>query len=66
MSTRPWFQVKVTFRSDTLEIENVNARLKYQHNKNVLTFSWYSEPPETLQVAASFFIKRLAKGKVFS
>jgi hypothetical protein len=56
VSSRPWFQVKVTLRTDTLEITNVETPLKYQHRKNDLSFSWYSEPPETLQVTANFSI----------
>jgi len=61
ISRQPWYKVTLTLRVDTLKIENVKTPLKYKHAKSALIFSWYSEPPETLQVAASFSIHPRAK-----
>jgi hypothetical protein len=58
ISSRPWFQVSVKIQVDTLEIRNVQTRLKYKYKRGNLLFSWYSEPPETLQVAARFAISK--------
>ncbi|MCI0691145.1 M28 family metallopeptidase [candidate division KSB1 bacterium] len=61
VSSRPWFQVSLKLQVDTLEIQDIQTRLKYKHNSSDLTFSWYAEPPETLQVAARFTISKGAK-----
>ena len=61
VSSRPWFQTSLSLRVDTLKITKVTSPLKYQLTDNQLTFSWYSEPPETLNVQASFAIKSGAK-----
>jgi hypothetical protein len=61
VSARPWFQVDLKLRVDTLQIQDIQTRLQYKHNRDRLAFSWYSEPPETLQVAARFTISKGAK-----
>ncbi|MGH7595389.1 MAG: M28 family metallopeptidase [bacterium] len=61
VSSRRWFQVDLKLQADTLEIQDIQTRLKYKHNRDRLTFSWYAEPPETLQVAARFTISQGAK-----
>lgn len=60
-SLRPWFQVSLKLQVDTLQIQDIQTPLKYKHKSNDLTFSWYAEPPETLQVAARFTIAKGAK-----
>jgi len=61
VSSRPWFQVSLKLQVDTLQIQDIQTRLKYKHRRDELTFSWYAEPPETLQVTARFTISRGAK-----
>jgi len=56
ISQRPWHRVSLVLRADTLQISNIKTALKYAHNKNALTFTWFADPPETLQVAADFSI----------
>jgi Peptidase family M28 len=61
IGSRPWFQVSLKLQVDTLQIQDIQTHLKYKHKSNDLTFSWYAEPPETLQVAARFTISKGAK-----
>ena len=61
ISERQWYRVSLVLRADTLQISNIKTALKYEHNKNALTFTWFADPPETLQVAADFSIHPEAK-----
>ena len=61
ISSRPWFQTSLTVEVDTLSIEQVSSPLQYKLNGSKLTFSWYCEPAETLNVKASFTISSGAK-----
>jgi len=61
ISSRPWFQTSLTIGVDTLKINDVASSLKYKLAGDKLTFSWYSEPPETLNVKASFAVAPGAK-----
>jgi len=61
ISERPWYRVALVLRADTLKISNIKTALKYAHNKNALTFTWFADPPETLQIAADFSIHPEAK-----
>jgi len=61
ISSRPWFQTSLTVQVDTLKIGQVSSPLKYKLSGNKLTFAWYCEPAETLNVKASFTIKPGAK-----
>lgn len=53
-SAQSWHKVTLTLRADTAKISNINTALNYAQNKEVLTFTWFADPPETLRVAASF------------
>lgn len=61
ISNRPWFQTALTLQVDTLQIGQVSSPLKYKLSGNQLTFSWYCEPAETLNVKASFAVQSGAK-----
>jgi hypothetical protein len=56
-----WYEVSLMLRADTLEISDIKTDLKYKYQKNALTFAWFAEPPETLQVKASFLIHPQAR-----
>ena len=60
-SRKPWYDVQLTVRVDTLEIKNVDAFLKHNHKKDKVTFSWRSLPPESLRVNATLVIPPTAK-----
>ncbi|MBN2093682.1 M28 family peptidase [candidate division KSB1 bacterium] len=52
ISTRPWHRVDFNVKVDTLEIDSVASDLAFRHNKKNVSFSWYADPPETLNVSA--------------
>lgn len=52
ISTLPWHRVDFNIKVDTLEIDSVASDLVFRHKKNNLSFSWYADPPETLNVSA--------------
>ncbi|MDZ7291147.1 MAG: M28 family metallopeptidase [candidate division KSB1 bacterium] len=56
ISAKPWYRTSLNIHVDTLTISNIKSNLKYWHDDNDLTFSWYAEPPETLHVSARFVI----------
>ncbi|MCG3118478.1 MAG: hypothetical protein ALAOOOJD_00691 [bacterium] len=60
-SVQPWHKVTLTLHADTAKISNLNTALQYAQNKNVSTFTWFADPPETLRVAASFSMLRQAR-----
>ena len=60
-SSHPWHSVTVSIRVDTLEITDVCSGLKFLHRKDRLTFSWFADPEETLNVAARFAVHPGAK-----
>lgn len=53
-SDRPWYTVKVTIRPDTAGFHGVDSDLKFVNRKNTITFSWFSEPPEKLDLDVTF------------
>lgn len=61
VSSKPWFQVSLKLQVDTLQIQDIQTCFKYKHRRDELTFSWYAEPPEILQVVARFTISKGAK-----
>jgi hypothetical protein len=61
VSARPWFHVSLKLQADTLEIRDIKTILKYKHERENLSFSWYAEPPETLRVAARLTISKGAE-----
>jgi hypothetical protein len=54
--TKPWQQVSLQLKVDTLDFAEVQTRLNYALNKEGLTLSWLNEPPESLQVDVGFTI----------
>ncbi len=52
ISTRPWYRVELNVKVDTLEIDSVASELVFRLNKKNVSFSWYANPPETLNVSA--------------
>lgn len=55
-TTRPWHQVSLKIKVDTLDISGIVSDTKYRHDKDSLTFAWRYDPPETLRVGARFVI----------
>jgi len=54
-SARPWYRVSLNLRADTLNISDVTANVRYRlHDERGLTFAWYYEPPDTLNISARF------------
>jgi len=60
-SSHQWKRVFFQLRVDTLEIYNVKTDLNFYHSKNRFTFSWLEDPPESINVNASFNMQRGAK-----
>jgi len=52
ISSRPWHRVDLDVKVDTLEIDRVASELVFRHNQKNVVFSWYADPPETLNVSA--------------
>ena len=60
-SKRLWYRTSVEIQVDTLEIGDISTNLAFRHQKDKLKFSWFAEPPDTLQVTARFTIHPGAK-----
>lgn len=60
-STRPWYVVIFEIKPDTAEITEAESSLNFSLNKERLSFRWYADPPETLNVAVNFKIEPGAK-----
>jgi len=60
-SSRPWYDVTLTIRVDTLEIDSVHSELNFNHRKDRVTFSWSNDPPESLRIASRLTIPSGAK-----
>jgi len=55
-SAKPWHNVKLLVRPDTLTLERVESPVKFVHHKNKLTFEWGTQPPESLRVKATWLM----------
>ncbi len=60
-SSQPWYRVALSIQVDTLEISHVTSALAFSHNDDQIKFSWFADPPETLQIAAQFVIDPRAR-----
>ncbi|MFZ5517979.1 MAG: M28 family peptidase [Candidatus Zhuqueibacterota bacterium] len=56
-SRRPWYLVTLEIRPDTASITGAASALNFNLKEKELTFRWFAEPPETLNVAATFQIE---------
>lgn len=61
VSARPWYRVSMKLQADTLDISDIVTNVKYRHRKSDLTFTWYADPPDTLQMTGRFSIHPDAK-----
>ncbi|NUM75807.1 M28 family peptidase [candidate division KSB1 bacterium] len=64
-SAKPWYEVKVQLRSDTLDLAILDTNLKYFKSKNAagesINFRWFAEPEDTLRLHANFKLSPGAK-----
>ena len=60
-SSQPWYHASLRIEADTLDISNVISDLIFKHKDNRVTFSWFADPPETLNVSAKFVVETGAK-----
>ncbi len=60
-STRPWYDVKVALRADTLALTRVQSDLKFAEAKTGVTFRWSADPADTLRLQAAFHLAPKAK-----
>ena len=49
-TTRPWHQVIMTLRPDTLQIDSVVTELKVMWDEKRLRTEWYADPPEQIHI----------------
>jgi len=56
-SSQPWYRASLRVEVDTLDINDVTSDLAFTHNNNHATFTWFADPPETLNVSAKFVIE---------
>ena len=56
-SEKPWYVAQLDIKVDTLEIDTVYCETEYLHKGNKLSFCWYADPPESLQVNARFVVE---------
>lgn len=52
ITRRPWYRVKATLKTDTLNIANVTSDLAYRQDRDDATLEWLFEPPDTLRLRA--------------
>jgi hypothetical protein len=60
-TARPWHEVRVELRADTLALTRVQSDLKFAEAKTGVTFRWSAEPADTLRLQASFQLAPKAK-----
>ncbi len=60
-TAKPWYEVKVELRADTLGLTRVQSDLKFAESKTAVTFRWSAEPADTLRLQAAFHITPQAK-----
>ncbi|MFQ5651172.1 MAG: M28 family peptidase [bacterium] len=52
-SSKPWLRAQVTIQADTLGVQEVSSELGFTHKDEQARFTWYSEPPDSLQLKAN-------------
>lgn len=61
VTARPWYDVRVELRADTLALTRVQSDLKFSEAKTGVVFRWSAEPADTLRLQASFHLSPKAK-----
>jgi hypothetical protein len=56
-TTRPWHQVIMTLKPDSLQIDSVSTDLKVKWNKNEIRTEWYADPPEQIRIPIQIILE---------
>jgi|GEM_PF-6307592 len=56
VSLKPWYRATLKLQADSLRIGRVTSGQAFSANDGTVSYTWFSEPAETLDVAAEFVL----------